>query len=453
MFAALPTSFPLLEEAAATLDRFQLGSPPDMRAIGERVYSEFMSDREQGFSNVRSSRWKLLPFALWIGDDEALIAQPSLIGQYFRDRLRPVATQPKRASRWVRPIVFCYVEQFRVSDSKFSVFSEIAKAFIAELGREKSPTLYALQQDFSFFDPTQGPLKFSQGVIESRGALEEWIESVGLWAESLNSRFLHAAYEAALKMSESTRRDPESIERLMQWSIGESGLRYPADASALADALLLPWVRISPEENVKSRIIDFLVKYLKDPRTNPGPWRNVSENGRAIILRWLTGRTLDLFFRVLEATADEIWEYRQRFWKSYYDRGHLAEAWVVLGADARRYARKMQNVRDVRCGRLNGGTPDQSVLLMRIGSIVFSEWSHNGRLRAQHENAPDAPRLYQDWYIASELRGESLDFNDEQLQDPGLVHFSSAAGGWQSRARKFIKRQLGIEIPQRETVL
>ena len=85
-----------------------------------------------------------------------------------------------------------------------------------------------------------------------------------------------------------------------------------------------------------------------------------------------------------------------------------------------------------------------------MSNIIFCEWSHSGRLRAGKEDAPTIPRLYENAYGGAELRFNSMDFNDGLLDDPGLVHFSSSAGGWQERARNFIRKHLGHNLPLSE---
>jgi hypothetical protein len=40
-----------------------------------------------------------------------------------------------------------------------------------------------------------------------------------------------------------------------------------------------------------------------------------------------------------------------------------------------------------------------------------------------------------------------LDFNQGQLDDPGLLHLGSELGQWQETARDFISKQLGVTIP------
>ena len=82
------------------------------------------------------------------------------------------------------------------------------------------------------------------------------------------------------------------------------------------------------------------------------------------------------------------------------------------------------------------------------GQHFVCDWSHQGRLRAIAHNAKQAPKLYQNEYELFQLRfPTTLDFNDGQLDDPGLLHYESELGGWQDKARQFIAQHVGIQLP------
>jgi hypothetical protein len=61
-----------------------------------------------------------------------------------------------------------------------------------------------------------------------------------------------------------------------------------------------------------------------------------------------------------------------------------------------------------------------------------------------------APELYKRSYHGPDLRFDSLDFNNGQTEDSGLVHFSSENSGWQRRARDFIAQKVGVNLPLSE---
>ena len=279
-----------------------------------------------------------------------------------------------------------------------------------------------------------------------------------LWPEFINTPLGRHTFISALALGPQLLSSEPTIDRLLTWSRSGLQARYPEARIQLADALLTPWSSRTPPESVKSKLLNYFVKHYNDPRllsaANPGhQWQGVSAKARDVIRKWLTGDTLRGFMRILEDTADQIWTYRQKFWMAYYDAGHIDEAWLVLGDHAAMRARQMfSNQPTMTYGRFTGGAaPEQSVLLLKFGGLVFTEWSHNGSLRAFHDNASDAPELYQKLYHGAELRNVvSLDFHDGELQNPQLTHAASSNGHWQRKARDFINRQSGVYISDRD---
>ena len=147
-------------------------------------------------------------------------------------------------------------------------------------------------------------------------------------------------------------------------------------------------------------------------------------------------------------TADSIWKHRQDFWTKYYQHGYIAEAWAVLGRDAERYVQRHYRGVDLAYGRLTGQYDDnQSVLLLKIGDMLFCEWSHNGKLRAINADAKTSPELYKSVYDSSDLRFDSFPFLSSTGQvHLGLPHLHSENRWWQTTAAKFISNKLGIHL-------
>jgi len=169
-------------------------------------------------------------------------------------------------------------------------------------------------------------------------------------------------------------------------------------------------------------------------------------------MRWLAGDSLRSFMRILERTADDIWHYRQKFWMAYYDAGYVEDAWLVLGPDAKKVIGDVSSDLAMRYGVLDGGTAsNQSVLLLRIGDLIFTEWSHNGSLRAYREGSAGAPTFYRTRYHAYDLRTHaSMDFHFGQNQNPELRHVHSHSGSWQRKARDFISRFTNVYLGDRD---
>jgi hypothetical protein len=164
--------------------------------------------------------------------------------------------------------------------------------------------------------------------------------------------------------------------------------------------------------------------------------------------RWLTGRTMDAFFEILRHTDDDMGLYRRRFWEAYFHAGHIVEAWIALGEQAVEQLQTIDPTGALSYAKILGKiAPNQCVLMLRMGHLLFCDWSHQGRLRAISATAKQAPKLYQTEYELFQLRFPTpLDFNNGQLDDPGLLHVGSELGGWQDTARQFIGQHLGIHL-------
>jgi hypothetical protein len=287
--------------------------------------------------------------------------------------------------------------------------------------------------------------------------LDAALEAHLLWPKFVDSALGAATFEAALGLGDANLREWEVIARILDWAtrLGAPVAKSPQRVR-FADALLRPWVSRQPLDTVKARLIEFLVREYGDPRVEGNrlyQWRGVSPQAIAVMMNWLAGDTLRGFMRVLERTADEIWRYRQKFWMAYYDAGYIQEAWLALGAEAASFARRLQATeKGLGYGRLDSGaSPDQSVLLLKIGNLVFTEWSHNGALRAYPEDGRETPELYQRIYHGQDLRGaQSMDFHDGVNQNPELRHMHSPGGTWQRKARDFIRQHTGIHLNDRD---
>jgi hypothetical protein len=315
-----------------------------------------------------------------------------------------------------------------------------------------------LHEKYQFFRPSNAPRSMANRFfLGHANSIGEVLDELRLWSGFCASSLGIATFSAALKLSGEHMRDLQTITRLLDWA---TRLRTPVVKTDLrvlfADALLRPWANQVPPAAVKNRLVDLFLTQYGDPRRQDNlqfHWAGVSEQAKGVLFKWLTGDTLRGFIKVLQKTADEIWQYRQKFWMAYYENGFIDEAWIALGEHASLVVTGVpMDDLGMGCGRLEGGAAkNQSVLLLKIGGLVFTEWSHNGSLRAYPEDGLQAPRLYERSYHGSELRAaRSLDFHDGGNQRPELTHAHSEVGSWQRKARDFIKRHTGIYLSDSE---
>ena len=133
------------------------------------------------------------------------------------------------------------------------------------------------------------------------------------------------------------------------------------------------------------------------------------------MLKWQVFRSITLFFRIIEKVVDSEHKHqfpiRRDFWLSYFDRGMVTDAWVVLGSKAADEMRRVMRgatdeYKGLKWGKLRGGQADQSALLLRLGGATVMEFSHSGRVRmwGERDRNLQPPKLHRGEYRASELR-------------------------------------------------
>lgn len=454
LFVALPKAFPSLEQIARDMGGVTVTPPPPMEEIGKRlrvIFERSQHDQYRGLSRVELRR---LPFSYWVeGAPPLPDVHPLLLTRYWTEVLpEAFAGGGRRARRWLLPLLYTYCEAFNSRDDEFLDFASKLRVVIDSAGGALAERLQQMQRSISFFDPKEAPKRLAREFLFGVKGLTESMQELLLWDGFFGSDLGLEVFASALEI------DPE---RLREWVCVSRLLdlerRMPArvvktnQRVSFAEALLRPWRRGMPTEPHRSALVRLFVSQYGDPRVTSHAayqWHGVAEDAVSVLMRWLAGDSLRSFLRVLERTADDIWRYRQKFWMAYYDAGYIEEAWLVLGPDAKNVIADVSHDLAMRYGVLDGGTEaSQSVLLLRIGDLIFTEWSHNGSLRAYREGSAGAPTFYRAMYHAYDLRTHtSLDFHSGQNQNPELRHVHSQSGSWQRKARDFINRFTSVYL-------
>ncbi len=459
MFVPLPAAFPKLQALVRTMDAVPVTKPPPMETMGRRLRNAYDRAQGDGYESLGVSDLRKLPYAYWLPPDPPLheIHRP-LVQRYWSHALPgAIGSGPRRAKRWLMPLFFAYSENFAPKDDWFQDFAGRIAWHVERSEGEFARRMQGLQREVSFFAPAKVPQQLALALITQSSRLDHALESRLLWPKFVDTALGSAVLGAALQTDSEKLRDWPTVGLLLEWvSRLDAPVSKTAHRVAFANALLTPWVRHRPPDTIKARLVEFFVKVYGDPRmigNRQYSWRDVSPQALSVILNWLAGDTLRGFMRVLEQTADDIWIYRQKFWMAYYNAGHIQEAWLALGHQAAWIAKRLQgDAQGMGCGRLlSGAAPNQSVLLLKIGQLVFTEWSHNGSLRAYQEMGSSAPMLYEANYHGADLRDAlSMDFHDGVNQRPELTHANSVGGTWQRKARDFIRMHTGIHLADRE---
>lgn len=191
----------------------------------------------------------------------------------------------------------------------------------------------------------------------------------------------------------------------------------------------------------KEKLISFCTnsKNFGDPRLNSYKWLAIDPVARKIFLQWLAGNDLELFFKIIEKSAiDRMWKYRSKFWKAYLP--HISRTWVFFGSVAQQTAKQIAKDRPLAYGRATGGAAsNHSAFLFEIGSYVFCEWSHNGRLYIWHNNSKAVKNGIVE-FGADEIRKNDLTYSGAET----FTHTYSDQYKWQTAVSEWIAMHCNI---------
>ncbi len=459
LFATLPKTFPSLEKVARDMGGVSVTPPPPMEEIGKRLRVTFERARHEQYRGLSRVELRKLPFAYWVkGEPPLPDVHPQLLKQYWTEVLpEAFAGGGRRARRWLLPLLYTYCEAFDSGDAKFLDFASKLCIVIDAAGGALAERLQHLQRSRSFFDPKQAPNHLAQEFLLGAKGLSETMQELLLWDGFFGSALGGEVFASALQVNPERLREWAVVSRLLELEQHRMPARVVKTAQRVrfAEALLRPWRRGMPPDLHRSKLMRLFVSQYGDPRVTSHAsyqWHGVAEDAVSVLMRWLAGDSLRCFMRILARTADDIWRYRQKFWMAYYDAGYVEDAWLVLGPDAKKVIGDVSSDLAMRYGVLDGGTAsNQSVLLLRIGDLIFTEWSHNGSLRAYREGSTGALTFYRARYHAHDLRMHtSLDFHFGQNKNPELRHVHSESGSWQRKARDFIRSFTRLYLGDRD---
>jgi hypothetical protein len=432
----------IIESRAAGLVPVVLSSQ-DLNRLKKRLIS---ASEKDVLNEVSKREWRYAPWVFWHDDDR--VAADRKIVQAFLDRV-----VERKSPTWIKSLVNAYLARF---PAKSKTLVPISHAILKLLTSGRWPSLQVWvtrHRNWKFFDINEGPVAVARHLLES-DTIDGGLQEMGLdgaIAQGASFNFLAVAYSTALEMARKGLQSGAGsqaviVDRLIEWSAPlpgqQTGVRYPELLNQLAGTMLLPWRDRAPEPGVQEKIKAYLLMQVGDPRIKRGAWQGVDNAAIEVLLRWLAGDTLAQFFNLLSQTADDIWEYRKRFWTAYYRKGAITEAWFALGPQARHLGTQLKRRSPgLDYASLNGAGANQSVLVMRLGDFTVAEWSHSGACRFWSKNDPRAPRLYQKAYAAPTLR------NDCAFDQ---AHHASEYGTWQRKISDYIRRETSITVTARD---
>lgn len=201
---------------------------------------------------------------------------------------------------------------------------------------------------------------------------------------------------------------------LIDWYV--SWLRPPGKeearttgAEAAIEALIHPWLNKSPDDKLRSYLVETLIELYGDPRIKSGGvWGGIETRYMAIVHRWLTREDMRFFTGVVDAVQkDNMWIKRRDFWLKLYDEGKIDAAWAALSSQAFEYAREHLMRQDAKNAYTRVGyqqaRQNTSLLIMKIGNKIMVDGCHSYRTHVFDVADPMAPTLFEEGYNCDEI--------------------------------------------------
>lgn len=273
--------------------------------------------------------------------------------------------------------------------------------------------------------------------LKSRGLLE------GLSRSKFTLTFL-SHYLSNFKEninSSSFKQSMDLISNLVEFSELDDKLRYPEFRIETADSILISLHNIQIQPVVKDALKIFFLTHYGDPRVELSGWYGVSDEARRVFQSWLVEKTMEDFFNLLshvadtQSDSDRHWRYRKRFWNAYLKKGYIEEAWFALGHRAYEQAPNFIKGKH-NYSSLSGGDSKHSVLIMKIGDLILTEWSHSGSYRVWN-STQYAPTFYEKHYNREDVIANC---------DHTGAHHGNETGGWQEKLSTHIRDLTGLRV-------
>ncbi|MCA9806211.1 MAG: hypothetical protein KC777_29790 [Cyanobacteria bacterium HKST-UBA02] len=448
---ALPS--PKLARVAAEVAR-QVSAPsrePSSFELGA-IEAKFRDAVETNdWSKISVQDWRLAAYILWF-------EKPYLATiEGFLNRYLDWLDSTKLASGW-RKLIYVYLKNFEYHWEFPYVYRKLARGISAGLEIEQlQKRLFQWRDRNEFFKMFSEDFDVSKTAsCFSHFAHCDWKRFSQL--TGLDGELAQVGYvqDVAIEiLNDRTNDESTALDVVREFHIDDGNLRFAKLRKEVIEKVLASWTNGNGlGEDRRQWVQGWLLDSFGDPRLavhRQDGWRGVSEDSVQVVYRWLAGDSLDQFFAIIDQYGiAHQWEYRKAFWKAYYDKGLLSEAWVALGSDAWEYARDAfgKNFSAGKLERSNyGDNNKQSVLILRIDSLVIVEWSHNGKCRAWKAKDTLAPQMYKSNYERSDLNNKSLQIVPH-VKYEGISHLHSEKYSWQRKLSDFIYNETGVRVQE-----
>ncbi|WP_299639399.1 EH signature domain-containing protein [Devosia sp.] len=418
--------------------------PRDPRQVAAEIAGAIRAGKSLSRRQVRQAPW-----CLWTQETQ-LAAEADLLLP-----LLEAIARAERASPF-RSLASAYVDSFRAElpglDATAHCLIQLSKKWGGHWGQ--------LQEEFGLFDPETGPKRLAAAVINEDRSATEILRDRGLQAMGAQGGYARAV-TAALLSALARGSEPDHMKRLgkiQRYALSEGGNPlFGEQLPDIAEALLRPFERVSPDNPIRDRFLDLILKLLGDPRLRPGKWMLVPPVLRAIVAGWLTEQSLRQFLDIVDEIAVEhMWKYRRAFWEGVYEhyrsKGLDVQVWVAFGRVGTNRVRATFG-RNVSFAELSQSgkyvKPTHAVLLMKVADCLIADWNDNGKCHVwSSADQPGAPRMFDPHYGSNDVQIFTGQGHHETADELTWGHGGSEGLSWQHKIADRLQQLIGIRIPE-----
>lgn len=308
------------------------------------------------------------------------------------------------------------------------------------LGRkrvEDIPVRRELVEDFEFFNPKTAHSLIGQKLAKYDRPYE-LLKSWGVWSPHATGLFENAFAEMLnVSATDLLALDRTAFDRVMNWLHPNSSTKAVAARAMGIDAIVLP-LGDDRTSDLRDDVEKFLIGAFGDPRVTPAEWAGVSDRTLKIMYRWMTSKSLKIFFDIISKfEGSHMWEPRRKFWTAIDERKWIDDAWVVLNNNGAEYARSLAREHEDKTflshGNLNFFEREKCFFIMKVGDLTIVEGTHNFKVRIFDRNTDNAPRLRSKFYDKNEIHARPLPGDGEEY-----IH--DVYENWMRKAEDYIRR-------------
>jgi hypothetical protein len=413
-------------------------NPLELESIFKQLM-EYVS--AENFNQIPKKLWKRSTWVFWYKEKNIITDQ-----KFFSELEKYI--ENTNSITIVRSLISIFIREYRNHPNDVKKIGEL----IVRRFSSKTNSLshwHNLHKNYEFFDYEKS-LKNLSELLNSYSSINDFFIELGFNEEQKSIGIIESVYLNFLELFSNNLDKYNDYERnfkkFIDFTIDGQSLRFPQHKEKIIESLLLPWSNKKPDEELKNKIIKFLIDNFGDIRIKPQNWIGVKEDAKKVFRKWLSGATLEQFFEIIsEWSPDKRWEYRRAFWMAYYSNDLINDAWVVF---EKKYYNEAKNRLDKNISfGIVKSNKNKAAIIIKIGNFIFSEWSNVGRCRAWNENDALAPKLYKLDYLEDELTTSSLVIKEAANGKDGIPHRHSETYTWQKTLSNFIYENIGISMP------